>query len=882
MQPTAIDQQIHGYRSGHQLIAASRRLPRQDQDLVDRLSDTAGQLRPGEAFKPYLTAYPLPSGSDYVVARTWQDLEAPRSGCVRTRSLLVPMAQWLTMDGIGALLPLMAPVEFEEKPTLLAATNPAPTPRTVSDPRRVELVEALFFEPRQPIVVFDCAEAESIVERILAAFWPALKQNFSVCTFALAPRKIEGRSFDLIFAPKGARGKFSDWSGRRVEATSKSERHPWSRLVAEKIFDTDDPDLRSIDTLGSLRADQRGDEGALRLSLMWNDLAAKSRTTPSAVLGMLDILNSRAWPEFDRGRLRDVVQGAARLAAAEPNEADALRFLSTLATKVANFDVGMLDSLNLPSLAQAMTKRSPVNALTYLQSEVAAGRDPVIPIVAGMADGFGESRFDGETSKLALELPPDLSAVMISHSAKYAREVWQRCATDASAWIPATRAAVGSMTRQDRADLLRKMPAWMTDETQAPVLEAALDGVSGDDLADFAVAIGKHTEFGITAFDEPMANAARNAESLNGLRAAILSNFRGEGADRFLLSTMDLSATDVAWLDGEVERARAVGLLRQLLDNASPKSLVSVQRDPTSRDRMLGLLMKDVAGSAAQLIRVAGWSDLPIDRLLDVGRAALPFLASPQRDKFVAEVLGRALAEADPDDARVASVLEESDGTLSPRQLVHLATPAGASTQRVAANLVLLSKASERVRRTTAAAIEDLCERLVHRYGENLGEGGYKAWASLLGEAGHRSPDVQLRASLPTLPFAMGKRDLPVSALIGAAFPPVYFELLRSTGEEDFKRLPALLALPLSIFIDWDRAKSARHELVDAFLYSSWPPADLLLTSIAAGIQGETLHRLIGTHRGRDYLAAIDRDSHRLDPAQFDQIQNCLKHLNRR
>jgi hypothetical protein len=96
----------------------------------------------------------------------------------------------------------------------------------------------------------------------------------------------------------------------------------------------------------------------------------------------------------------------------------------------------------------------------------------------------------------------------------------------------------------------------------------------------------------------------------------------------------------------------------------------------------------------------------------------------------------------------------------------------------------------------------------------------------------------------------MGKRDLPVSALISAAFPVVYFELLRSTGEEDFKRLPALLALPLSIFIDWDRAKSARHELVDAYLYSSWPPADLLLTSITAGIQGETLHRLVAVPTG--------------------------------
>jgi hypothetical protein len=446
--------------------------------------------------------------------------------------------------------------------------------------------------------------------------------------------------------------------------------------------------------------------------------------------------------------------------------------------------------------------------------------------------------------------------------------------------VPATKAAIGSLSLRDRADLLRKIPAWMRAAAQAPVMEAALDGVSGDDLAGFAVAIGKQTGFGIAAFDEPMANAARNAESLNGLRSSILSNFHSEGADRFLLSTLDLSAADLAWLDGDVERTRAFGLLRQLLENASPKALVSVLRDPISRDRILALLMEDVAGSAEQLIRVAGSSDLPIDRYLDVGRAVSPFLSSEQREKFVLELLGRALAQADPGDTRVAPVIEESQGIVSPRQLVHLATPNGVSTQRVAANLVLLSTTSDRTRRTAAAAIEDLCERLIHRYGENLGEAGYKAWAALLRESGNVSPDIRLRASLPTLPFATGKRDLPVSALIGASFPSVYAELLRSTGDEDFKRLPALLALPLSIFMDWDRAKSARHELVDAYLYSSWPPADLLLTSIAAGIQSETLHRLVGTHRGRDYLAAIDRDSYRLEPAQFGQIQDCLRRLN--
>ena len=114
---------------------------------------------------------------------------------------------------------------------------------------------------------------------------------------------------------------------------------------------------------------------------------------------------------------------------------------------------------------------------------------------------------------------------MISRSDKYAQEVWKRCAMGAPGWVPRTKTAIGSMSLRDRADHLRKIPAWITTEAQAPLLEATLDGVSGDDLAGFAIAIGKQTGFGIAAFDEPIANAARNTESLNGLRASVFVQF---------------------------------------------------------------------------------------------------------------------------------------------------------------------------------------------------------------------------------------------------------------------------------------------------------------------------------------------------------------------
>jgi hypothetical protein len=36
------------------------------------------------------------------------------------------------------------------------------------------------------------------------------------------------------------------------------------------------------------------------------------------------------------------------------------------------------------------------------------------------------------------------------------------------------------------------------------------------------------------------------------------------------------------------------------------------------------------------------------------------------------------------------------------------------------------------------------------------------------------------------------------------------------------------------------------------------------------------------TRRGRDYLAAIERDSHRLEPHQFGQIQDLLRRVGHR
>ena len=156
MSRTTVHQQLHGYRKGHQLLSASLDLNAQDQDVVNRLSDLSGRLRPDELFDPYLTAYPLPSRAYYVVARTSQDLEAPRSGCVLTRSLLVPMDAWVGLVNLDWLPAMLVQVQRGEE----ALPRDKPTggglaPQRVSDERVVDLVHALFLEDVRPIVVFD-------------------------------------------------------------------------------------------------------------------------------------------------------------------------------------------------------------------------------------------------------------------------------------------------------------------------------------------------------------------------------------------------------------------------------------------------------------------------------------------------------------------------------------------------------------------------------------------------------------------------------------------------------------------------------------------------------------------------------------------------------
>src|SRR4029077_15999008 len=109
----------------------------------------------------------------------------------------------------------------------------------------------IFLEDRQPTVVFDETQSELILERLLLAFWPSMRQSVSACRYALTPRTIKGKSLDLVFAPKSARSRFARWEGRAIDSKgprSTEVRHRWTASVAKHVFHDSAPSLLGLDT----------------------------------------------------------------------------------------------------------------------------------------------------------------------------------------------------------------------------------------------------------------------------------------------------------------------------------------------------------------------------------------------------------------------------------------------------------------------------------------------------------------------------------------------------------------------------------------------------------------------------------------------------------
>ncbi len=239
-----VHQALHGYAGGHGLLACSTQLKPRDLKAMLVLSDASG-VGLGTSDRGYLTGYPLPESSFYVLARSWPAPEMPRPGCVWTHSLLIDFTDLAAMDCPGELMGMLrrpSGGNFDGYDMALSASRivdfkrPAPTSVFNIEWARL-LLWALYGHASDRLVCPRPADfdVEPLLLEIWAQQWPRLRRTFRFCTLTAGDRSNDGSVFDIQFFPPSDRALRNRFPGttdiERIDVRNES----WLQSAADDL-----------------------------------------------------------------------------------------------------------------------------------------------------------------------------------------------------------------------------------------------------------------------------------------------------------------------------------------------------------------------------------------------------------------------------------------------------------------------------------------------------------------------------------------------------------------------------------------------------------------------------------------------------------------------
>ena len=292
-----IHQLYHGYKHGHEQLAASTNLSQADSDTITRLSDLSGTPLSGFVFKSYLSMYPLPSSRFYALALTRPDHSAARAGCVLTHTLLLEMEEWLTLPAPKEISSLF--FETVKVPDIVTVLDYTPGSSLkyhqtyIASSEDEDFVGRYFGEGIRPIIWFDTSDADEKLWAIVSGLWPALRRSFTACTLCLQPRTFQDRMFDVMFAPRASNSRFSRLSADHFIKSSTLVREPWESDFAMQLFGGRFVDPESKLLTSALDVNP----SSIRKIFLFQDLWKRSSEIPTAAIGAFDLLESMKAPK---------------------------------------------------------------------------------------------------------------------------------------------------------------------------------------------------------------------------------------------------------------------------------------------------------------------------------------------------------------------------------------------------------------------------------------------------------------------------------------------------------------------------------------------------------------------------------------------------------
>jgi hypothetical protein len=223
---------------------------------------------------------------------------------------------------------------------------------------------------------------------------------------------------------------------------------------------------------------------------------------------------------------------------------------------------------------------------------------------------------------------------------------------------------------------------------------------------------------------------------------------------------------------------------------------------------------------------------------------------------------------ADEDEV-VASLFDVLGTRIDVRWVAHAGLSSRVSSQVVSRNLVAMNNCTSAARERFVLFVVELAEALTSRYSLDMSADGADACARLMYSAQRANLGNALAAAGRLVPATFRARRLPLSSLIVATFPIVYRELAAKD------EVPELLRFVP--FLDWDKCKAARRELVEVFLTSpSWAPEDFALTAYQCMDMDRIFNRTREAHGGEQYLDFVEANVAKLESTLRDAVVAAL------
>ena len=201
-----IDQTLHGYKNGHQLLASSKDLTPEEKRILLVQSDLSGSNAYGE-FESYITGYPIVASNLYCFSKTWYAHEMQRPGCVWTHTLLIKFQDLGKVPEFEDFLPrFIRPAIDKYKSYARVIQFEIGFDLKINE--RLELkdsiVDQLYVNPDKALVVPTDASTkyESSILSIWSDQWPRLRRNFYFCSWALSLKSLNDKIFDLQIIPQ--------------------------------------------------------------------------------------------------------------------------------------------------------------------------------------------------------------------------------------------------------------------------------------------------------------------------------------------------------------------------------------------------------------------------------------------------------------------------------------------------------------------------------------------------------------------------------------------------------------------------------------------------------------------------------------------------------